>query len=375
MRERVAIIKNSYTPYGGAEKYTGRVVDAFARRGYAVDVLTSARHPWGSESVTRVPIAAPSFSRLLRVYAFNENSRRYLAGAWNRYRCVLTMERTDTATHIRAGGGSHRAWLERRGRFLSPARRATLALNPFHQLVLAIERRSVAAPQLRKLICNSRMVQREFLEHYGLEAAKTAVVHNGVEWGALAAPFAEAPSARPRLKRELGLPPDAFHFLFVGSGYERKGLRFALEALRRLPRDCRLVVVGRDRDEAGYRRAAGRGGLGGRVTFAGPRGDVVPFLQACDAFVLPTLYDPFSNATIEALAMGLYVVTTAANGCAEILGEASGTVVQDLADPDELQAAMRSGLVSRDRVAIRESVRAHEFEGRLGQLIDVCTSQ
>ena len=372
-RERVAVIKNSYTPYGGAEKYTVRVVDAFDRRGYAVDVLTAARGAWGSSSVTRVPIAAVTFNNALKVYTFNAGCRRHLASSLERYRCVLSMDRTDTATHIRAGGGSHRAWLERRGRRMTRARRLSLALNPYHRLLLEIERRSVACPHLRKLVCNSRMVQREFAAIYGMAEDKLAVVHNGVQWSAFQAPFEAGLAAGDRLKRELGLAPGAFHFLFVGSGYERKGLVHALEALRRLPHDCRIVVVGRDRREAHYRRLAGRAGLADRVVFAGPRRDVVPYLQACDAFVLPTLYDPFSNATIEALAMGLYVVTTDANGCSEIVGEGAGAIVRDPADPEELHAAMRSALVPRDRRLIRESVRAFEFDGKLDELLRVCT--
>ena len=373
MSERVAVIKNGYTPYGGAEKYTGRVVEAFARRGYGVDVLTSARGAWDSPDVRRVPIASVSFNRLLRVATFNRNCRRYLEGNLSRYRCVLSMDRTDTATHIRAGGGSHRAWLERRGRYMSGARRLSLTLNPFHRQMLEIERRSLACPHLRRLVCNSRMVQREFVELYGVAEGRTAVVHNGVQWRAYAAPFDAALASPAQVKREVGLAPDAFHFLFVGSGYDRKGLRFALEALRRLPGDCRLVVVGRDGSEGRYRRLAARDGLGARVTFAGPRRDVIPYLQACDAFVLPTIYDPFSNATIEALAMGLYVVTTEANGCAEILVEGSGAAVRDPADTDELAAAMRGALVRRDRRVIRESVRGFEFEGKLGELIRICT--
>lgn len=372
-RERVAVIKNSYTPYGGAEKYTARVVDAFDRGGRAVDVLTAARGSWGSPSVTRIPIATVSFNNVLKVYTFNAGCRRYLARNLARYRCVLSMDRTDTATHVRAGGGSHRAWLERRARRMSGARRLSLALNPFHRLMLEIERRSVSCPHLQKLVCNSRMVQSEFAAIYGMAEDKLAVVHNGVEWGAFAAPFEAALAGSDLLKRELGLAPDAFHFLFVGSGYDRKGLRFALEALRRLPGDCRLVVVGRDRDEARYRRLAERTGLAGRVLFAGARREVVPYLQACDAFVLPTIYDPFSNATIEALAMGLYVVTTDANGCAEIVTGDAGAIVRDPADPEELGAAMRGALAPRDRRLIRESVRAFEFEGKLDELIRICT--
>jgi UDP-glucose:(heptosyl)LPS alpha-1,3-glucosyltransferase len=57
------------------------------------------------------------------------------------------------------------------------------------------------------------------------------------------------------------------------------------------------------------------------VRFLGPvRSAEMPALyEAADLFVLPTLYDPFSNASLEAAAHGLPVITTPANGFSEIL--------------------------------------------------------
>ena len=71
-------------------------------------------------------------------------------------------------------------------------------------------------------------------------------------------------------------------------------------------------------------------------------GDVRPLLSAADVFILPTVYDPFSNACLEALAAGLPVITTAANGCAEVLREGiSGSVVPRANDVQALANALR----------------------------------
>ena len=56
-----------------------------------------------------------------------------------------------------------------------------------------------------------------------------------------------------------------------------------------------------------------------RVTFFGPQKEIRPFYQFADALVIPSFYDPFANVTVEALAMGLFVVSSKSNGGHEIL--------------------------------------------------------
>jgi UDP-glucose:(heptosyl)LPS alpha-1,3-glucosyltransferase len=63
-------------------------------------------------------------------------------------------------------------------------------------------------------------------------------------------------------------------------------------------------------------------------------------------FLLPTLYDPFSNACLEACAAGLPVITTDANGFSEIME--SGRDGEVLADPDDIAAIMRAVEAWRD---------------------------
>jgi UDP-glucose:(heptosyl)LPS alpha-1,3-glucosyltransferase len=57
---------------------------------------------------------------------------------------------------------------------------------------------------------------------------------------------------------------------------------------------------------------------------------------AADIFVLPTLYDPFSNACLEALAAGVPVITTVNNGFSEIIE--SGVHGEILKDPEDVAA-------------------------------------
>src|SRR5207244_10475635 len=124
---------------------------------------------------------------------------------------------------------------------------------------------------------------------------------------------------------QLRIGVDEIGVLFLGSGWERKGLRFAVAAIEK--QRMRLLVAGRGNTRK-YRSS--------RVTFLGEIENVRLPLAAADIFILPTIYDPFSNASLEAMAAGLPVITTRANGCSEIIElKVHGSVVDR---PDDVNA-------------------------------------
>jgi UDP-glucose:(heptosyl)LPS alpha-1,3-glucosyltransferase len=121
--------------------------------------------------------------------------------------------------------------------------------------------------------------------------------------------------------------------LFAGSGWERKGLRFAIEAVERQDARVRFLVAGRG--EPGKFPAA-------RARFLGVVREMASLYHAADIFLLPTIYDPFSNACLEALAAGRPVITTRANGFSEIMENGKqGSIVEDPGDVEALAAALQ----------------------------------
>ena len=82
-------------------------------------------------------------------------------------------------------------------------------------------------------------------------------------------------------------------------------------------------------------------------------------LAAADVFLLPTIYDPFSNACLEALA-GLPVITTTANGFSEII--AHGVEGEALADPSD------TSLMARAIDAWSDMERRREIRPRLAEI-------
>jgi UDP-glucose:(heptosyl)LPS alpha-1,3-glucosyltransferase len=129
--------------------------------------------------------------------------------------------------------------------------------------------------------------------------------------------------------------------LIIAQDYERKGLGEAIRAVAKVsdPR-LRLTVVGKQ-DPARYATLAKQLGVGDRVVFHPPTNRPEAFYRQADFFVLPTKHDPCSLVVLEALAMGLPVISTRFNGACEIMTDGThGQVLDDPADVDALARAM-----------------------------------
>jgi UDP-glucose:(heptosyl)LPS alpha-1,3-glucosyltransferase len=351
---KIALIRQRYTPSGGAERYVAQLVAALTGAGHDVH-LYARRWTDAPEGVTvhRVPgLPAPAFLRIL--------SFAWMAGRMSRsgaYDLVHSFDRTIRPDIYRAGDGCHRAWLDRRRAIEGRARRGLDRLNPLHQSLLALERHLFQGG-CRRIIANSRMVREEILRYYGTPGSSVRVIYTGVDLGRFHP--GRGAAARVAFREGLGVDPDDPVVLFAGSGFERKGLRFLLAAAGRMRevRGLRIWILGKG-DSRRVRALADRLGIADRVHLAGPVADPERWMGAADLFVLPTIYDPFSNACLEAMASGLPVITTAANGAAEVIEEGrSGAVVSDPRDAQGLADRMADFLDPARREERRSAARA-----------------
>jgi len=107
-------------------------------------------------------------------------------------------------------------------------------------------------------------------------------------------------------------------------------------------RGAHLMVVGKDRELALMQAAVGDMKLADRVHFIGAQKDVKPWYGMADCFVLPTLYDPFPNAALEAMASGLPLITTMQCGAAEFVESGvEGYICRDALDVVELARCLK----------------------------------
>lgn len=354
----VAIVRSRYNPFGGAERFVQRALAALSANDVRVTVIARDWVEGGADGLALpirfVKVDPPYLGSLWRDWSFARGVRRVVARGG--FDIVQSHERIPGMPLYRAGDGVHAAWLDRRARALPRWRGAMLALDPYHAYVRSAERRMFTDPALRAVICNSEMVRQEIIERFGVDPALLHLVRNGVDTDRFRpAQAAERAAARSRL----GLPDDATVFAFVGSGFERKGLGVAIQALAAAGMStARLLVAGADRRARRHRDLAARLGVADRVAFLGGVDDVRPVLHAADAFVLPTLYDPFPNAALEALACGLPLLTSTGCGAAELVREGVNGNVVDPLDVDGLSRAMLAQADPARRAPMAAAARA-----------------
>jgi len=201
-----------------------------------------------------------------------------------------------------------------------------------------------------RIVAIARAGKAEIERLYGVPPARVDVVYNGVDLVRF------HPSRRSAdARRAAGVPDGAIALLFVGSGFERKGLATAIDALARVGGDARLFVIGKG-DTGAYQARARSLGVAARVTWLGARPDVERFYGIADAVLLPTTYEPFGNVHLEALASGVPIVTTSAAGGAEVVTDACGAVVAP-GDADAIATAVER-LCSVSGAALQSACRA-----------------
>jgi UDP-glucose:(heptosyl)LPS alpha-1,3-glucosyltransferase len=224
------------------------------------------------------------------------------------------------------------------------------------------------------VLCLSNYVMRDVTAHYPLAPDRLVRLFNAVDLKKFDP--TQRPEVRSEIRQRFGLDPDRPVALMIAQDFARKGLREAILAMHELADDrLAMLVVGKE-DPAVYQKVARLLGIEKRVIFCGSTSDPFAFYRAADFFVLPTRHDPCSLVVLEALAMGLPVISTAFNGACEIMTDGRhGFVLADPADVGALSGAMRRLLdatarreMSQACLALRPSLA---YENHLDQLIAI----
>jgi UDP-glucose:(heptosyl)LPS alpha-1,3-glucosyltransferase len=353
----IGFVRRGFSSSGGAESYLKRLAAGVAEAGNPVSLFTSAE--WPAEDW--------NFGPLVRLSATDAIGFADELEKVSRANCdvLLSLERVWRCDVYRAGDGVHRAWLERRNQIAGPLQRLSRLLNRKHSAALSLEESLFAKAGAGRVIANSRMVKEEIIRFYGYRADKIDVVYNGLPLDSVRRDELD----RAKTREAFGLGHDDVVVLFAGSGWERKGLRFAIDAVERQSAEMKLLVAG---------RGEARKFSSARVQFLGVVREMPSLYHAADVFLLPTVYDPFSNACLEALAAGRPVITTRANGFSEIMENGRhGTIVEDASDIEALAAALQfwSDPARRTQARLDNIALAAQFDisANVAQTLQVLT--
>lgn len=373
---KVAILKSGLGRRGGLEKYTEYTARAFADRGCDVTILTSTPRDLklqdlDTDAYRVVSLGHRSWLGFKHRLQFDRWCHEWLEE--NPCEIVFGMDRNTYQTHYRVGEGCHAAYLERRRETEPFIKALSFRINPLHLVNLWLEKKTFLCPYLKRIFTNSHMVRNEVLAHYPVDPSHISVVHNGVEWHELQEPFDQWPDEKPLAMQRLGLDPTRKQFLFAGHGWRRKGLAYLLHAIAKLPQNSyQLSIVGREKYPGRYYKLIEKLKLQKNAFFFPPQQHLRQFLQVADCMVIPSVYDPFANVTVEALAMGVPIITTHYNGAKEILTSTTGKLISSLTDINAFAKLLEEVPRKTPEVAseIRKSVSHLDFSKQLTQMIE-----
>ena len=341
---------------GGAELDAVLVTDKLLERGHDVTVVCGRSGLSERAGLSILDLGVSRLWQPLRVTLF---SRRACAATASGFDVVYSLSRTRHQDVYRIGGGTHASYMERV--YARPGLQR--ALNPRHRAILRLEEAALRDPR-QHIHCIARAGADDVARRYGVEEARLHIIYNGVDSERF------HPRNRERLREErreeLGLSGPAA--LFVGGGVRRKGLDRAISGLARSSTDASLIVVGGG-DKASARSLARELGVEKRVFFLGHREDVPAWHAAADLLVLPTRYDPFGNAVLEAMASGLAVATTSEAGAAELIEHGrNGFVLDEDFEPAFDRLADLPALARIGRAA-RETAETHDWNAHIDALL------
>ncbi len=157
------------------------------------------------------------------------------------------------------------------------------------------------------------------------------------------------------VRKELGIPKDAFVFAFVGRIVGDKGVNELVGAFNRINeknQNTHLLLVGPNesvQDPISEKTAAIIDNSPS-IHAMGMQQDVRPFLKASDAFLLPSYREGFGMVLIEAGAMGLPCITTNITGCNEIIIPGENGAIVEPRDEEALYKEMKKWVENPDIV-------------------------
>ncbi|HHN65919.1 MAG TPA: glycosyltransferase family 1 protein [Nitrospirae bacterium] len=367
---KIAIVRKKYTFHGGAEGFSQALVKNLAAEGHEVHIFSIKWDVQGhTENVYFHRVPAVSVNSLLRDLTFAVNTYRILKRTRAEFDIIQSHDKTLLQDIYRAGDGCHREWLRQRLRRAGLLQKILTYANPYHWLILALERRIFKEKRFKRIIAISNLVKKNIIDHYGVDDDLIDVIYNAVD---LERFHPEKKKLyRNEIRQTYNIPRERIVILFVGSGFERKGLAYLIKAVESIKEPLTLMVAGKGRSEKLKKLIKKQ-----QVIFCGPQKNIERFYASADIFAFPTIYEPFGNVHLEALASGLPVITTRLSGASEIIENGKqGFVIDEPEDIDTLRNAIEL-LLDKDLradMSVRARVLAERFnfQRHIGEMFDL----
>ncbi|WP_006786363.1 glycosyltransferase [Thiorhodospira sibirica] len=195
------------------------------------------------------------------------------------------------------------------------------------------------------LITPSFGVREDLIRHFHAPAARLHCIYNGVDLARI----------HSKARQTLVLPPKQRPWIVTASRLSaEKGLDVLLAAFARLRQhmDAQLILLGEGPDRARLEQLMASLGLQGQVWLPGHQDNPFPWIARADVFAMASRLEGFGNALVEAMALGIPVVSTACEwGPQEIIEAGKSGILVPVDDATALAEALQRVLQDRTLAA------------------------
>ena len=347
---KIAVVIPKYGLVGGAESFAYEVSERLAEReGTEIHVFA---HQWrrGKSPITFHKLSMFSFPRFLKQISFAYSSNKKIN--YENYDIVHSHDRIFRMDLMTMHGIPHATWTEK-------ARQKPFSL--FDRSMTWVEKKGIMRSPMPMILPVSTLVKDELLKLYDLPEAKVRVIHPGVSTERFSTLNRE--SSRYEVRQRHGLSLHDLVILFVGMNFEIKRLELVLKGIADLVArgdrnfKLKLLVVGKGNRER-YQTLARNLGIVNQVIFAGVTREVEKYYFASDVFAMPSQFDTFGLAVLEAMAAGLPVIITKRVGARDLIdSDIQGFVLPEEPSTADLSEKLAFLMEKETRMKMGENAR------------------
>jgi len=352
---KIAVVIPKYGLVGGAEGFAYEVTERLARHeDLRIHVFANQ---WQSreKSITFHKIPTIPFPRPIRPISFAYfTDKRIKVG---NYDIIHSHEPIVNMDLLTLHGIPHSIWMKE-VRCKKP--------GLFDRGLIWLEMKGLTGTRTPLVMAVSSLVKDQLLRLYKIPESNILVIHPGVAAERFSAFDREG--SRQQIRQRYGLSEEDIVVLFVGMNFEIKRLELVIRGLAELARQnigfsrVKLLIIGKGNRKR-YVKLARDLGIADRVSFVGVTHEVEKYYLASDIFAMPSTFDTFGLAVLEAMMAELPVIITQRVGAKDLVetgvqgfilssDPSSGNIAEKIAALTEKKRRLEMGKRARE-VALR----------------------
>lgn len=349
---KIAVVIPKYGSVGGAEGFAYEVTERMAKHeGLKLHVFANQWQS-GKTSITFHKVPIIPFPRFIRPISFAYFAqKRIKTGGYDIIHSHDLIFHVDLLT---LHGIPHSTWIKE-VRCKQP--------GLFDRSLVWLERKGLTSNHTPLVMAVSTLVKEELLKLYQIPESKILVIHPGVSVDRFSAFDPER--SRRQIRQRYGFSSKDVVVLFVGMNFEIKRLDLVIRGIAELVKKdskssrVKLLIAGKGNTNK-YLTLARDLGIANRVAFVGVTHEVEKYYMASDIFVMPSRFDTFGLAVLEAMMAELPVIITQRVGARDLVDSGvQGFVLTD--DPSPSDIAEKLAVLMEKEKRLKMGKNAHEI--------------